>query len=38
LINYNGDAVIIDFGGLLESEWVDRELANTNEGDLQAIE
>jgi serine/threonine protein kinase len=38
LIDIQDDAYIIDFGGGYTNGWVDKELANTVEGDLQALQ
>ncbi|GKZ24855.1 hypothetical protein AbraIFM66951_001700 [Aspergillus brasiliensis] len=38
LINLQGDAYLIDFGGGYTKGWVDAELANTPEGDLQGLQ
>lgn len=35
--NGKGDAWVIDFGGGYTQGWVDREKANTVEGDLQGL-
>lgn len=37
LIDKNLDAWVVDFGGGFDPEWVDRELAETVEGDLQGL-
>ncbi|QYT00356.1 Protein kinase domain-containing protein [Trichoderma simmonsii] len=37
LVNYHDDAWIIDFGGGYTEGWVERGLAGTKEGDLQAL-
>ncbi|KAI9752049.1 MAG: hypothetical protein M4579_005777 [Chaenotheca gracillima] len=38
LIDVHDDAYLIDFGGSYTNGWVDKELANTMEGDLQALD
>lgn len=38
LIDLEDDAYLIDFGGGYTKGWVDRELANTIEGDLQGLQ
>jgi serine/threonine protein kinase len=38
LIDIYDDAYLIDFGGGYTQGWVDKELSNTMEGDLQALE
>lgn len=38
LIDKHDDAYLIDFGGGYTSGWVDKELSNTVEGDLQGLE
>lgn len=38
LIDTQDDAYIIDFGGGYTRGWVDKELANTAEGDLQGLQ
>lgn len=38
LIDVQDDAYLIDFGGGYTSGWVDKELANTTEGDLQGLQ
>ena len=37
LIDTNNDAYLVDFGGGYTRGWVDKECANTTEGDLQAL-
>ncbi|KAF2020987.1 hypothetical protein BU24DRAFT_416667 [Aaosphaeria arxii CBS 175.79] len=38
LVDENDDAWLIDFGGGYTSGWVDKELVNTQEGDLQGLQ
>lgn len=38
LIDKHGDAYLIDFGGGYTDGWVDKQLSNTMEGDLQGLE
>jgi tRNA A-37 threonylcarbamoyl transferase component Bud32 len=37
LVDSKGDAITIDFGGGFALQWVDRELENTKEGDIQGV-
>ena len=37
VIDSHKDAYIVDFGGGYTQGWVDKELADTVEGDLQAL-
>lgn len=37
LIDGHGDAYLVDFGGGYTTGWVDRELENTMDGDLQGV-
>lgn len=37
MINYSGDAIVIDFGGGCTPEYVEMELLETKEGDLQGL-
>lgn len=38
LIGVNGDAYLIDFGGGYTKGWVEKEMANSIDGDLQGLE
>lgn len=38
IIDENGDAVILDFGGGNTQGWVDEEMYGTGEGDLQGLD
>ncbi|KAE8326626.1 hypothetical protein BDV39DRAFT_215602 [Aspergillus sergii] len=38
LIDTNADAYLIDFGGGYTKSWVDKEMANSIDGDLQGLE
>jgi hypothetical protein len=38
LIEVNGDAYLIDFGGGYTEGWVKKEMANSIDGDLQGLE
>ncbi|OJD24950.1 hypothetical protein ACJ73_03686 [Blastomyces percursus] len=38
LIDVNGDAYLIDFGGGYTEGWVEKEMANSIDGDLQGLE
>lgn len=38
LIDVNGDAYLIDFGGGYTEDWVEKEMANSIDGDLQGLE
>jgi serine/threonine protein kinase len=37
LINIDGNAILVDFGGGYTDGWVDEKVSNTVKGDLQGI-